>query len=34
MRILIVEDKLLGFSEGANDYMPNPFHIDEVVAKK
>ena len=29
-----LEDKLLGFSEGANDYMPKPFHIDEVVAKK
>ena len=28
-----IEDKLLGFSEGANDYIPKPFHIDEVVAR-
>ena len=28
-----LEDKLLGFSEGANDYIPKPFHIDEVVAR-
>ena len=27
------EDKLLGFNEGANDYIPKPFHIDEVVAR-
>lgn len=28
-----LEDKLLGFSEGANDYISKPFHIDEVVAR-
>ena len=28
-----LEDKLLGFNEGANDYIPKPFHIDEVVAR-
>ena len=28
-----LEDKLLGFSIGANDYIPKPFHIDELVAR-
>ena len=28
-----LEDKLLGFSEGANDYVSKPFHIDEVIAR-
>ena len=28
-----LDDKLLGFSNGANDYIPKPFHIDEVVAR-
>ena len=28
-----LEDKLLGFREGANDYISKPFHIDEVVAR-
>lgn len=28
-----LEDKLQGFSEGANDYVPKPFHIDELVAR-
>ena len=28
-----LEDKLKGFAEGANDYVPKPFHIDEVVAR-
>ena len=28
-----LEDKLLGFNEGANDYISKPFHIDEVVAR-
>ena len=28
-----LEDRLLGFSEGANDYVPKPFHIDELVAR-
>ena len=28
-----LEDKLLGFKEGANDYIAKPFHIDELVAR-
>ena len=28
-----LDDKLKGFSEGANDYVPKPFHIDELVAR-
>ena len=28
-----LEDRLLGFSEGANDYVSKPFHIDELVAR-
>lgn len=28
-----LEDKLLGFESGANDYVPKPFHIDELVAR-
>ena len=28
-----IDDKLLGFSEGANDYVTKPFHIDELVAR-
>lgn len=28
-----LEDKLAGFGEGANDYVPKPFHIDELVAR-
>lgn len=28
-----LNDKLKGFSEGANDYVPKPFHIDELIAR-
>ena len=28
-----LDDKLLGFSEGANDYVAKPFHIDELIAR-
>ena len=28
-----LDDKLLGFSNGANDYVAKPFHIDELVAR-
>ena len=28
-----LEDKLLGFQNGANDYISKPFHIDELVAR-
>ncbi len=28
-----LDDKLNGFSSGANDYITKPFHIDEVIAR-
>lgn len=28
-----LEDRLLGFGNGANDYVPKPFHIDELAAR-
>ena len=28
-----IEDKLNGFSKGADDYVTKPFHIDELVAR-
>ncbi len=29
----MLEDKLTGFNNGANDYVTKPFHIDELVAR-
>lgn len=29
----MLEDKLIGFNNGANDYVIKPFHIDELVAR-
>lgn len=29
----MIEDKLTGFNNGANDYLIKPFHIDELVAR-
>jgi len=28
-----LDDRLLGFQSGANDYVPKPFHIDELAAR-
>ena len=28
-----LEDRLLGFGCGANDYVPKPFHIEELAAR-
>jgi len=30
---LELEDKLLEFNKGVNDYIPKPFHINEVVIR-
>ena len=29
----MIEDKLMGFNSGANDYLTKQFHIDELVAR-
>ena len=29
----MIEDKLTGFNNGADDYLTKPFHIDELVAR-
>ena len=28
-----LDDRLLGFANGANNYVPKPFHIDELIAR-
>lgn len=28
-----IDDKLLGFSDGADDYLTKPFHLEELVAR-